>query len=436
MEVLTTVVVREWDRKFMKNAAHVTICLLALSVLCSKSAVQESCLTNSGPPLLTPASVHFGKGGGVATIGVSVSLGCSWSVETGTGFIGTSNVQGNLQLNVGPNPNLAPRSGSVPVTSTPFGGSSIESVTQDAATGDFSISATPSSNSVVQGATSSYQLTVSRTGGFSGGVAFSVSGLPSGVKASFGNFTNCCGTMTVSATQTASLGTFQSVTISGTNGNVTHTVIVSLTVLPSTSSLSVSLGGTGSGSVTSSPAGITCASGTCSANFASNLTVTLSATASADSVLLTWGGACSGNGPCVVSMSQNQSVTATFALSCLQSIPVFSDFNGDGKTDLLWLQSDGRSFVQLANGNGNFANYFETNQSNNWGPNPRLYLGDFNGDGKTDLLWLQSDNNSFVQLANANGNFANYFETNQSNSWGANPKLFTKLGPWSGCFVP
>ncbi len=106
------------------------------------------------------------------------------------------------------------------------------------------------------------------------------------------------------------------------------------------------------------------------------------------------------------------------------------DFNGDGRTDLLWLQTDNRSFVQLANESGNFDDYFETYQSNSWGPSPRLDVGDFNGDGKSDLLWLDQSNHSFVQLANGSGNFSAYFETYQSNQWGPNPKL--SLGDFNG----
>jgi hypothetical protein len=74
--------------------------------------------------------------------------------------------------------------------------------------------------------------------------------------------------------------------------------------------LSVSV--TGSGSVTSSPAGINCPS-TCSASFAGGTQVTLTATPADGSGFEGWGGACSGFDNCVVTMSAAQSVTATFA---------------------------------------------------------------------------------------------------------------------------
>lgn len=70
----------------------------------------------------------------------------------------------------------------------------------------------------------------------------------------------------------------------------------------------------GSGSVTSSPAGISCGT-TCSAAFDVDTRVTLTATASAGHALQAWGGACasaSGN-TCTVAMAQAASVSVTFA---------------------------------------------------------------------------------------------------------------------------
>lgn len=93
--------------------------------------------------------------------------------------------------------------------------------------------------------------------------------------------------------------------------NFQNSILVLLNQGPA---LTVALAGTGSGSVTSSPAGISCPA-TCSANFLKVGTpVTLTATPGAGSRFVGWGGACSGTGSCVVTMSQAESVTATFAL--------------------------------------------------------------------------------------------------------------------------
>jgi Divergent InlB B-repeat domain len=77
--------------------------------------------------------------------------------------------------------------------------------------------------------------------------------------------------------------------------------------------LAVTKGGTGSGSVMSSPTGIDCGS-TCTADFDFGTSVTLTAGAGANSTFAGWGGACSGTGTCVVTMDDARSVTATFNL--------------------------------------------------------------------------------------------------------------------------
>lgn len=76
--------------------------------------------------------------------------------------------------------------------------------------------------------------------------------------------------------------------------------------------LSVSRQGVGSGSVSSSPAGINCGS-TCSASYAAGTQVTLTAQAASGSSFAGWGGACTGtSSSCSVTMSAARSVTASF----------------------------------------------------------------------------------------------------------------------------
>ncbi|HET9317661.1 MAG TPA: carbohydrate-binding protein, partial [Vicinamibacteria bacterium] len=80
---------------------------------------------------------------------------------------------------------------------------------------------------------------------------------------------------------------------------------------PTTFTLTVGKAGTGSGTVTSSPAGINCGSD-CSESYASGTSVTLTASAAGGSAFAGWSGACSGTGTCNVTMSAARSVTATF----------------------------------------------------------------------------------------------------------------------------
>ena len=84
------------------------------------------------------------------------------------------------------------------------------------------------------------------------------------------------------------------------------------------SRLTLSKAGSGTGGVTSSPAGIDCGA-TCTANFNSGSSVTLTATAAADSIFAGWSGACTGTTTCTVTMDAAKSVTATFNLAT--SIP-------------------------------------------------------------------------------------------------------------------
>lgn len=85
-------------------------------------------------------------------------------------------------------------------------------------------------------------------------------------------------------------------------------------LLPGSSSynLSVTVGGSGSGLVTSANNTISCPS-TCSASFASGTSVVLTATPTAGSTFAGWTGACSGVSPtCAVSMTAAKSVGAAF----------------------------------------------------------------------------------------------------------------------------
>jgi uncharacterized repeat protein (TIGR01451 family) len=75
--------------------------------------------------------------------------------------------------------------------------------------------------------------------------------------------------------------------------------------------LTVARSGSGTGTVTSSPAGISCGA-TCSASFDAGTSVTLNASASAGSTFTGWTGACSGTGACTVAMGAATTVGATF----------------------------------------------------------------------------------------------------------------------------
>ncbi|WAK04406.1 RHS repeat domain-containing protein [Methylobacter sp. YRD-M1] len=101
-----------------------------------------------------------------------------------------------------------------------------------------------------------------------------------------------------------------------------------LPALAQADTLSATKSGSGSGTITSSPAGIDCGA-TCSAAYATGTVVTLTATPAADSTFGGWSGACSGTTPtCSVTVNQAQAVSATF------SAPAVTNFQYDPNGNL------------------------------------------------------------------------------------------------------
>lgn len=83
---------------------------------------------------------------------------------------------------------------------------------------------------------------------------------------------------------------------------------------PTTYTLTVSLAGTSTGTVTSTPAGISCKP-TCAASFNSGTSVTLTAAPAKGAFFAGWSGACKGTGKCTLAMTAAKTATATFNLN-------------------------------------------------------------------------------------------------------------------------
>jgi hypothetical protein len=100
--------------------------------------------------------------------------------------------------------------------------------------GNFALSASPATVSAYPGASATTTITDTPSGGFTGSVALSASGVPSGVTASFSpSSTTGTSTLTLNVGAAAATGTYN-VTVNGTSGSLSHSTTVTLTVLAST----------------------------------------------------------------------------------------------------------------------------------------------------------------------------------------------------------
>jgi poly(beta-D-mannuronate) lyase len=140
------------------------------------------------------------------------------------------NNAGSSVLSVTTSTSTAP--GNYTLTITGAGSAGTHSTTVTLVVTDFSISASPSSLAVTAGSGTTSTITIGALNGFSGNVALSTAGLPSGVAASL-NPTSVAGsgssTLTISTTASAASGT---ITITGTSGSLSHSTTLQITVNP------------------------------------------------------------------------------------------------------------------------------------------------------------------------------------------------------------
>jgi phospholipase C len=100
------------------------------------------------------------------------------------------------------------------------------------------------------------------------------------------------------------LATYLAIALSGCGGSAEHT--------PQPSQFTLTVSPTGSGTVTSAPAGINCGT-TCSATFPAGTSITLTASPAASNTFSGWSGACSGTAKCTVVLNADTNVGAAFS---------------------------------------------------------------------------------------------------------------------------
>src|SRR5204862_7030006 len=129
--------------------------------------------------------------------------------------------------------------GTYTLTSTGISGSLTHTTTVSlvvTAPVNFTLGASPTSQTVTPGGSTSYSVTISPTGGFSGQVNLSVGGLPSGASGSFApNPATASSTLSVTTGTGTPVGP-STLTITGISGSLTHTTTVSLPVGPARTS--------------------------------------------------------------------------------------------------------------------------------------------------------------------------------------------------------
>jgi hypothetical protein len=82
------------------------------------------------------------------------------------------------------------------------------------------------------------------------------------------------------------------------------------------------------------------------------------------------------------------------------------DFNGDGRSDILWRNDSGQVSDWLGQSDGSFIGN-DTNALTSFSTSWKIAgVGDFNGDGRSDILWRNVSTNGVINwLGTANGGF-------------------------------
>jgi subtilase family serine protease len=348
------------------NALNVTSATQSISL--SGTATPAPSFTISA----SPASLAVVQGNsGTSTIAMtgqngftgSVTLAASGLPNGVTAAFGTNPTTGSSVLTLTASGTAATGTATVMIegTSGSLTASTTVALTVNPAP-SFTLGASPSSLTVVQGTSGTSTIAVTGQNGFTGSVTLAATGLSSGVTAAFAtNPTTGSSVLTLTASSTATVGT-ATVTITGTSGSLTASTTVALTINPAPSftlsdspgSLTVVQGKSGTSTVTVTavngftgsvtlaasglPSGVTAAFGTNPTTGSSVLTLTASSTATVGTATITIKGT-------------SGSLTATTTLSLTIPAPSFTLTDSPGSLTVVQGKS-GTSTVTVTAVNG------------------------------------------------------------------------------------
>jgi FG-GAP-like repeat len=108
------------------------------------------------------------------------------------------------------------------------------------------------------------------------------------------------------------------------------------------------------------------------------------------------------NGNVMIDLMNGTTITSSAATNFTSGIAGWSaigtgDFNADGKADILWQNADGTPAIWLMNGTSFTSVGFLPNPGSSWHV---IGAGDFNHDGKSDILLQNNNGNVMIDLMN------------------------------------
>src|SRR5439155_58047 len=154
----------------------------------------------------------------------------------------------------------------------------------------FTLTASPSTQTVLVGSTATYTTSIAAVGGFSGTVTLSASGLPAGAVGTFSPATvtgSGSSTLTVTTTSGTTPAGSSSVTITGTSGALTQTSGVTLAVTGA-AAIGIKFVGQGSSMASTEVAGVVAQSNWNNAAGASSTVALVDQTGASSGATVTW----------------------------------------------------------------------------------------------------------------------------------------------------